>query len=186
LTFDSYCRRSQNRTPIQSLEEARDSIQTLHVGGHTIITGSVDGHVRAYDLRAGELRADYIGCMSSFIAYNIHSFDFVSAPITAILPTVDNLTYLVTTLDSHVRLMDASTGKMLNDFSGHAAGDYRIRAVLGHGEANIVCGDENGRVWAWDILDVCNSIPSQTPISPNYLFRGSRCNQILRRGCMIV
>ena len=25
------------------------------------MTGSVDGHVRTYDLRKGELRADYIG-----------------------------------------------------------------------------------------------------------------------------
>jgi hypothetical protein len=55
-----YCR-SQNRQPIQALEEARDSVQALYVGTSRIMTGSVDGHVRTYDLRKGELRADYIG-----------------------------------------------------------------------------------------------------------------------------
>jgi len=56
-----YCSRSQNRQPIQALEEARDSVQALYVGNSRIMTGSVDGHVRTYDLRKGELRADYIG-----------------------------------------------------------------------------------------------------------------------------
>jgi hypothetical protein len=54
---------SQNRQPIQALEEARDAVQALYVGSSRIMTGSVDGHVRTYDLRKGELRADYIGRM---------------------------------------------------------------------------------------------------------------------------
>ena len=53
--------RSQNRQAIQTLEEARDAVQTLHVGQTYIIAGSVDGHVRTYDLRMGELRSDFIG-----------------------------------------------------------------------------------------------------------------------------
>lgn len=57
--FDGY--RSQSRQAIQVLDEARDAVQTMHVGPTTIITGSVDGHVRTYDLRKGELRADFIG-----------------------------------------------------------------------------------------------------------------------------
>ena len=56
-----YVRRSQNRQPIQTLEEARDAVQALHVGRSYICTGSVDGHVRTYDLRMGELRSDFIG-----------------------------------------------------------------------------------------------------------------------------
>lgn len=53
--------------------------------------------------------------------------------------------------------MDMSTGKMLNDFKGHASSSYRIRACFGHGEASVICGDENGAVWAWDLVDV--SVP---------------------------
>jgi mitogen-activated protein kinase organizer 1 len=75
-------------------------------------------------------------------------------PVTAVIPTQDAQSYLATTLDGHARLMDSATGKMLNDFSGHTNESYRCRAVFGHGEASVVCGDEEGRVWAWDLLDV--------------------------------
>lgn len=61
LTLGTESISSQNRQPIQALEEARDSIQALYVGSSRIMSGSVDGHVRTYDLRKGELRADYIG-----------------------------------------------------------------------------------------------------------------------------
>lgn len=56
---------SQNRQPVQVLDEARDAIQTLYVGHGIIMAGSVDEHVRTYDLRMGQLREDYIGCASS-------------------------------------------------------------------------------------------------------------------------
>lgn len=69
LTFDS---RSQNRQPIQSLEEARDSVQTLYIGPTIIMSGSVDGHVRTYDLRKGEFRADYIGRMHLRTLRDLH------------------------------------------------------------------------------------------------------------------
>lgn len=68
------------------------------------------------------------------------------------------------TLDGHIRLMDAITGKLLNDFSGHAHTSYRCRACFGHGEASVVAGDENGSIWAWDILDVSCSSPC-TPVT---------------------
>ncbi|KAH8093913.1 nuclear mRNA splicing protein [Cristinia sonorae] len=146
-SYDSTVRlwdlRSQNRQPIQTLEEARDAVQALHVGQGIIISGSVDGHVRTYDLRMGQLRIDFIG-----------------HPVTSVVPSQDNQTYLVTTLDSHIRLMDASTGKMLNEFTGHSITSYRCRACFGHAEATIVAGDENGMVWAWDLVDA-------KPLSPN-------------------
>ncbi|KAH9040067.1 hypothetical protein EDB85DRAFT_183985 [Lactarius pseudohatsudake] len=66
------------------------------------------------------------------------------------------------TLDGHVRLMGAITGKLLNDFSGHAHASYRCLACFGRGEASIVAGDESGAVWAWDLLDA-------KPLQPNPL-----------------
>ncbi|KII92845.1 hypothetical protein PLICRDRAFT_103445 [Plicaturopsis crispa FD-325 SS-3] len=146
-SFDSTVKlwdiRAQTRQAIQTLDEARDAVQTIHIGSTTIITGSVDGHVRTYDLRMGELRSDFLG-----------------HPVTAVVPTLDMQTVLVTTLDSHVRLMDMATGKMLNDFTGHKNESYRCRSCFGHGEATVVCGDENGQVWAWDLLDA-------KPLQPN-------------------
>jgi mitogen-activated protein kinase organizer 1 len=54
-------RSAQSRQAIQVLEEARDAIQTIHIGSTSITTGSIDGYVRTYDLRKGELRSDFIG-----------------------------------------------------------------------------------------------------------------------------
>lgn len=100
--------------------------------------------------------------------------------MTAVVPTQDGQTYLATTLDSHTRLMDAATGKMLNDFKGQKVEGYRCRSCFGHGEASVICGDENGMIWAWDLLDVrghrCFSIfifakrvllPQAAPLPPS-------------------
>lgn len=148
------------------LEESRDAIQTLHVGSGIIITGSVDGCVRTYDLRMGELRADFIGRRSDFALRfpDIHYLTDTD-PVTSVVPSQDGQTYLSTTLDSHVRLMDAATGKMLNDFQGQTVTSYRCRSCFGHGEASVICGDEKGSVWAWDLLDVCISLPTMQILS---------------------
>lgn len=52
---------AQTRQAIQILDDARDAVQTISISSTTILTGSIDGHVRTYDLRKGELRSDYIG-----------------------------------------------------------------------------------------------------------------------------
>ena len=54
--------------------------------------------------------------------------------------------------------MDMTTGKMLNDFTGHMNSSYRCRGCFGQAEASVVCGDENGMVWAWDLLDVTGQV----------------------------
>jgi len=84
-------------------------------------------------------------------------------PITSIVPTSDSQTLLVSTLDSHVRLLDLGTGKMLNTFSGHVGKEYRVRACFGAGEATVCCGDEEGRVWAWDLVDATVLQPNPPP-----------------------
>lgn len=90
---------------------------------------------------------------SAFCFLSISSYRVLD-PVTSVVPTQDGQTLLVTSLDSHIRLMDMSTGKMLNDFTGHTNDSYRCRACFGHAEASVVCGDEKGMIWAWDLLDV--------------------------------
>lgn len=69
--------------------------------------------------------------------------------------TKDRQTLLVTTLDSKVRLLDRKTGQVLNTFQGHMNTQYRIRACFDVAEATVLCGDEEGRVWSWDLVEVC-------------------------------
>ncbi|EIW83279.1 nuclear mRNA splicing protein [Coniophora puteana RWD-64-598 SS2] len=138
--------RSPPRTPIQTLNEARDAVQALHVDSTYLVSGSVDGYARTYDLRMGELREDYVG-----------------PPVTSVIPSADSTTLLVTTLDSNIRLFDNATGKLLNSFTGHKHAEYRSRACFGHGEATVVAGDEDGRIWAWDLVDANVLQPNPPP-----------------------
>jgi WD40 repeat protein len=63
-------------------------------------------------------------------------------------------TLLVTTLDSTVRLLDVATGQVLNTFKGHLNSSYRCRSCFTHDESTVICGDENGTLWKWDIVEV--------------------------------
>ena len=64
-SFDATVRlwdcKSQSTKPIQVLDESKDSVSSLHIAGHEIVTGSVDGRVRLYDLRMGQIYVDVIG-----------------------------------------------------------------------------------------------------------------------------
>lgn len=46
--------------PIMECKEAKDAIQTMAIRGEEIWTGSVDGMVRCYDMRKGEIREDTV------------------------------------------------------------------------------------------------------------------------------
>lgn len=85
-----------------------------------------------------------------FLAHPCYPLD----PVTSVLPTADTQTYLVQSLDSTIRLMDAENGKLLNTFKGHVNNEYRSRACFGPAEACVISGDEDGRVWAWDLVEV--------------------------------
>lgn len=64
-SFDATVRlwdcKSQSTKPIQVFEESKDSVSSLHVLGHEIATGSLDGKMRIYDLRMGMAYTDTLG-----------------------------------------------------------------------------------------------------------------------------
>lgn len=74
-SFDATVRlwdcKSQSTKPIQVLEEAKDSVSSLHVVGHEIVTGSVDGRMRVYDLRMGMASVDVIGRRHSLLRQSL-------------------------------------------------------------------------------------------------------------------
>ncbi|KAF8442636.1 WD40-repeat-containing domain protein [Terfezia claveryi] len=141
-SFDATVRfwdlKSSGWKPIMICEEAKDSVMGLKVGGWEVYTGSVDGHLRTYDLRMGTLVTDLVGY-----------------PITSLSLTTDSNGILVSTLDSHIRLFDKSTGSCLQTYTGgHVNKDYRIRSCIGGpGEAWILTGSEDGKVVAYDLLE---------------------------------
>ncbi|EPQ31770.1 uncharacterized protein PFL1_01102 [Pseudozyma flocculosa PF-1] len=121
--------------PILELKQSRDAILSLAATSSRIYTGSVDGHVRTYDLRSGQL-----------------SSDLVDVPISSIRPSRNETSLLVASLDSTVRLFDTETGECLQSFTGHKHGQYRCRAVLTTEEDAVVMGDEEGKLHVWDLV----------------------------------
>ena len=100
-------------------------------------------------------------------------------PVTSVVPSADATTLLVATLDSYVRLFDTATGKLLNAFTGHAHTSYRCRACFGHEEASVMCGDENGQIWAWDLVDVGGDGARALDQRANVIPRRRFCSRIL-------
>ncbi|KAI4274177.1 MAG: hypothetical protein L6R38_006171 [Xanthoria sp. 2 TBL-2021] len=139
-SFDATVRlwdcKSQSTKPIQVFEDSKDSVSSLHVLGHEIVTGSVDGKLRLYDLRMGMVFVDTIG-----------------HPITSVQQTNDGNAVLVSTLDSVIRLMDKSNGQMLQSYKGHTNTDYRIRSCLGLADSIVISGSEEGKIYVWDFLE---------------------------------
>lgn len=132
--------------PIQVLDEARDAITCLVIRGPEVVTGSVDGRVRSYDVRMGKCTTDVMG-----------------ASVTSLDMTKDGKSMLVGTLDSKIRLMDRDNGSCLRAYADPIwkNEEIRVQSLLGHRERYVVAGDEmavepdgngEGRVWVWDLL----------------------------------
>ncbi|KAK4990258.1 hypothetical protein LTR66_006851 [Elasticomyces elasticus] len=140
-SFDSTVRlwdtKSQSTRPLMTLTEAKDAISAIYVTGHQIMTGCVDGKVRMYDLRKGSVDVDVIGC-----------------PVTSITPSKANDSYLVSTLDSTIRLMDGMNGRLLQSFrdANYTNTNYRIRSTLAMADSMVISGSEEGNILVWDLL----------------------------------
>lgn len=149
--------RSGGSRAVQVLADARDAVTCLGVvgggagAGAEVLAGSVDGRVRAYDVRMGR-------CVT----------DVFPASVTSLCLARDGRTALVGTLDSKLRLMDRANGSCLRTYgdAGWRNEELRVQSVLGGRERWVVAGDEMtgagagtgggggnvGRVWAWDLL----------------------------------
>jgi len=128
--------RSNNYSPIQILEDAKDSVTSLVVTKHEIIAGSVDGNVRTYDIRKGTLCTDCI-----------------AQPVTCVSLTHDSNCFLLSCMDNTVRLIDKSSGELLNEYKGHKNANFKIDSVLTNDDAYVICGSEDSLVYIWDLVE---------------------------------
>ena len=119
---------------------------SVQIRGYEIITGSVDGRLRTYDLRAGQLTTDVVGRNPS------RGVGLIIDAITSVWQSADNNCVLVSTLDSTIRLFDKANGGLLQTFKGHMNTEYRIRSCLGAADKYVVSGSEDGRFVTWDLV----------------------------------
>ncbi|KAF2646651.1 WD40 repeat-like protein [Massarina eburnea CBS 473.64] len=130
--------KSTSYKPIMTFDEAKDSVTDVLVRDGEIISGSVDGKVRAYDLRMGMCQVDVIG-----------------HPVTSLSISKKGTEMLVSSLDSTVRLMDRTNGQLLKAYRDEAFvnTDLRVRSTLGLNDSVVVSGSDDGMVFAWDLLE---------------------------------
>ncbi|CAO1625047.1 unnamed protein product [Jaminaea pallidilutea] len=130
--------------PLMECKEAKDAILTIDVGadgGNIVSTGSVDGVVRQYDVRKGELRQDTI-----------------DEPIVSLTSSANGSMMLVSSTSpphsqaTH-RLLDTSDGSLLQSCQGHTNKSYRCHSTLSAAREDLVlAGDETGQLRVWDVL----------------------------------
>nr|KAJ3421579.1 hypothetical protein HK105_003036 [Polyrhizophydium stewartii] len=130
------CRAQNVWRPIQVLDDARDSVEAVQILGHEILTASVDGHVRVYDLRVGKITTDQVG-----------------HPVTSARMSNDGNCVLAASLDSTIRLFDRETGELLCDYKGHKNTEYRLISTLSYNDAHVICGSEDGYIHMWDLVE---------------------------------
>lgn len=129
--------RSTNYKPIMTFSDAKDSVTDVLVFDAEIISSSVDGRVRSYDLRTGMCEVDVIG-----------------HPVTSLSVSKKGTEVLVSSLDSTVRLMDRANGQLLKAYRDEAFvnTDLRVRSTLGLNDSVVLSGSDDGMVFAWDLM----------------------------------
>lgn len=128
--------RSRAFEPIQTLKEAKDCITGLIVSEHKIISSSLDGCIRHYDLRAGEMTCDNIG-----------------ESITSMSMTSDEQCILAACQDETIRLIDIDGGEVLSEYRGNISKEFKIEVGVLKGDSHIISGSTYGCAIIWDFLE---------------------------------
>lgn len=126
--------RSRNYKPIQTMMDAKDSISSLCFTDSEIITCSIDGCIRIYDIRKSELKTD-----------------FLHHPVTSISLSIDGNVILASCLDSTIRLIDKDDGSIYTEYTGHKNNEFKIESVFSNDDAYVVSGSEDGYIYFWGL-----------------------------------
>jgi FOG: WD40 repeat len=134
--------RSFSSDPVQILQDATDSVSCVKILENSkrdiceIMTCSVDGCVRTYDVRRGCINTDDFGKDMS---------------LTCFVNTSDDLCTAVSCLNGSIHIEEKSTGMLLGTcFGGHAAGRYSLECSMTSEDEYLVSGSEDGRVVFYD------------------------------------
>lgn len=94
--------KSNMREPIQILSDFRDSVTSITISRYEIIAGCVDGTIRTYDIRMGQLKTDYL-----------------NDAITHIQLSRDQKCTLATCLGGPIQLIENNSGTVLKKYIGY-------------------------------------------------------------------
>lgn len=128
--------RTRKLEPVQVFNDAKDCITGIIVTDHQIITSSLDGCIRRYDIRAAEMISDSIG-----------------PPIVHMVQTKDGQCIVGAFADSVIRLIDNDSGSMLSQYKGHRTDDYQIECGILSNDSQIISGSAEGCAIIWDLVE---------------------------------
>jgi len=137
--------RSKSKEPLMILDDAKDSVSCIKSGGSDIITSSIDGNIRTYDLRTGKLITED-----------------VSHPITSFAVSNDGRSIASSCLDGVIRLFDKYNSlhridarkKVFQKFhSLHKSGNYKLECAFTSNDEYVVSGSECGAVVVYPVQD---------------------------------
>ena len=161
--------RARPGKPTLTLDEARDSITSIdvHSDGFAIVTGSVDGCVRTYDLRQGELSEDNLSSPVTNVSIS-HNNDCVLASCMRQATDKTHLTVELSDIRSRtssdtnakcinrnggaVRLLEWSSGEQLCAYSGHTHTSYPLQSAFMSTDRYVVGADESGCARIWELV----------------------------------
>ncbi|XP_059047583.1 WD repeat domain-containing protein 83 [Achroia grisella] len=126
---------SRRQEPVQLLKDAKDTITSIQVTDHEVMTTSVDCHVRLYDIRVGKMISDYIGDVITYGSM-----------------THDGQCYILSCSDGTIKLFDKDSGELLNTFKGHESSDYLLENAVNEKDSHIISGSATGEVFYWDLI----------------------------------
>lgn len=128
--------RTRKLEPVQVMKDAKDCITSIVINDHKIIASSLDGCIRHYDIRAGELTCDKLGI-----------------PVTYVVQTKDEQCLVAACLDETVRLIDNENSGLLSEYKGHKTEDFHIECGILANDSQIVSGSSEGSAFVWDLLE---------------------------------
>ena len=128
--------RSNSWDPIQTMDPFGDSVTSVAVHDAAIIAGSVDGTVRTFDVRRGEMFTEHL-----------------HQPVCSVALSHDGKCVLASRLDSRLLLLERASGEVLNEYAGHTNTQYKIQGALTNTDAHVISGSEDGRVCFWDLVE---------------------------------
>jgi len=138
-SYDSTIRfwdyRSISHNEIQVCKNFKDSVSKVIVDDTSVITSSMDGCIRTFDIRAGEIVVDDL-------AQPIHSMDL----------SHDKKCVIASCTDNKIRMFERSSGDTLNEYVSHKAESYSIGCKFIWDDSHIISGSEDGVIYIYDIL----------------------------------
>ena len=122
---------------IQNLEEAKDSITSVNIINTYLYTASVDGCLRVYDIRKGEMI----------------KFD-CGVPISSIDVSFDGKIVLVSCLNDTIEMFDIDKEKCVQEFKGyHKNKNYLMKIKIDPKNKGVFSNSEDGNIAYYDFND---------------------------------